>query len=85
MPRIPFIGRAHFVAHIRQEFALGAIGGLGRIFGQAQLAFHALALRGGRQHIRHGLQKIHVLIGEFALDDGTRAHHSPRLDGRRRL
>ncbi len=59
---------AHFVAHVREKFALGAIGRFGRIFGQAEFAFRPLALCGRRQHIRHGLQEVHVLIRELALD-----------------
>ena len=32
-------GRANFVAHVRQEVALGAVGGLGRLFRDFQFRF----------------------------------------------
>ena len=47
----PVHRRTHLVAHVRQEFALGTIGGLGGIFGKAQFALHALPVRRGSQHI----------------------------------
>ena len=80
----PVHGGAHFVAHVRQEFALGAIGRFGRIFGQAEFAFHPLALRGRRQHVRHGLQEVHVLTGEFALRRRNPRSGLPRAGDRRR-
>ena len=35
-------GGADFVAHVGQELALGAVGGVGGVLGLAQIVFHAL-------------------------------------------
>ena len=45
--------RADLVAHVREKFALGAVGELGRLLGAPQLLFRALARRDVAEEVRH--------------------------------
>ena len=71
--------RPQLVAHAREEFALRPIGLLRLFAGQPHTLFRALARNRRGEHIGDGLEKIDVVLREFARGAIESNEHAHRL------